>query len=375
MRLAINARFLSQALSGVQRFGREITSALDARLCAEPELRARLGPVVAYAPVGAKNPGWQAIELRHVPGGQGHVWEQGALRRAARNQLLLSPGNAGPLLHPQQVLVLHDANLWEIPEAYSRPYAWLHRALRPRLAHRVTGLVTVSRYSARQLSAILGVDEARFSIVPNAAEHVLRTTAKPGVLRRHGLTKNGYLLCVGNQSPNKNIGPLVAAHGAAGDLPPLVVAGGAAPGLTEARPGAVRALGRVCDGALRALYEGAAGFVFPSLHEGFGIPPLEAMELGCPVLAARAGAMPEVLGNAVLWCDPASVPDMARGLRALAGLSAAERTALVKAGRARASGYRWSRSLDLLLPVLARAGASGAPGFPHSDARGLRHTG
>lgn len=352
MRLAINARFLSQPLSGVQRFGREITAALDARLVADAGLRARLGPVVAYAPEGVADPGWRAIRVQQVPGGRGHLWEQGALWRASRDAVLLSPGNAGPLRHRAQVLVLHDANLWEIPEAYGWRYRALHRVLRPRLARRAAELVTVSRYSARQLSGVLGVPEGRFSVVPNAAEHVLRVASEPGVLARFGLVRGGYVLCVGNRSPNKNIARLVAAHGQAGDVPSLVVAGGVAPGLV-AGP-AVQGLGRVSDGALRALYEGACGFVFPSLHEGFGIPPLEAMELGCPVLAARAGALPEVLGDAALWCDPLSVTDMARGVRALAEMRPDERVRRVQAGRDRAARYRWARSVEALLPVIER---------------------
>lgn len=352
MRLAINARFLGQPLSGVQRFGREIVAALDARLVADAGLRRRLGPVVAYAPEGVADPGWQAVDLQRVPGGRGHAWEQGALWRAARDAVLVSPGNAGPLRHRAQVLVLHDANLWEIPEAYGWRYRALHRALRPRLARRAAELVTVSRYSARQLAGVLGVAEARFSVVPNAAEHVLQVRSEPGFLARHGLVRGGYLLCVGNRSPNKNIARLVAAHERAGDVPPLVVAGGVAPGLA-AGP-AVQGLGRVTDGALRALYEGACGFVFPSLFEGFGIPPLEAMELGCPVLAARAGALPEVLGDAALWCDPLLVADMARGVRALAGMGADERARLVRVGRAQAARYRWAGSVEALLPAIER---------------------
>ncbi|WP_323764787.1 glycosyltransferase family 1 protein [Marinovum sp.] len=373
MSLAINARFLGQSLSGVQRFGREIVATLDERLADDAALRAQLGQVIAYAPEGVADPGWRAIELRHLPGRRGHVWEQTKLRRAVRGKALFSPGNAGPLLHRRQVLVLHDANLWVIPEAYDWRYAALHRAMRPHLARRAAELVTVSRYSAQQLSRVLGVAEARFAVVPNAADHVLRSAAAPEVLRRHGLRPGGYLLCVGNHSPNKNIAPLVAAHALTGDLPPLVVVGGAAPGLVPARPGAVIAPGRVSDGALRALYENATGFVFPSLHEGFGIPPLEAMALGCPVLAARAGALPEVLGSAALWCDPGSPADMARGMRALAQMGPAARAARIAAGRKRAEGYRWERSLDLLLPVLLRAGA-GQGGRPGARAR-LRRTG
>ena len=111
-------------------------------------------------------------------------------------------------------------------------------------------------------------------------------------------------------------------------------------------------LGRVPDADLRGLYEGAVGFVFPSLFEGFGIPPLEAMQLGLPVLCARTSALPEVLGQAPLWFDPRDVGDMIGVLRRFAHMPDQDRRAMQVMGRAIAAQYRWSTSAKKLLDVL-----------------------
>lgn len=244
-------------------------------------------------PKRVDTPGWQLLRLRHVPGGSGHLWEQGALWRASREGVLISLGNSGPPMHRAHVLCLHDANLWEIPDAYAARYRLGHRFLRPRLARRAAALLTVSHHSAKMLARRLSIDENRFRILPNSADHMLRLPPAPDVPARYGLTPGGYFLSVGNRSPNKNLRGLIAAHAACGTkVPPLVLVGGDVPGLVAegvGDTGRVRALGRVPDCDLRGLYEGASAFVFSALHEGFGIPPLEAMRLKVPVICARSG--------------------------------------------------------------------------------------
>jgi glycosyltransferase involved in cell wall biosynthesis len=198
---------------------------------------------------------------------------------------------------------------------------------------------------------------------------------------------------VGNRSPNKNIARLVAAHRRLGDgALPLVIAGGAVPGLADAGGGAgARYLGRVSDSELRALYAAADGFLFPSLHEGFGIPPLEAMALGVPVLAARRAAMPEVLGDAAMWFDPMSVADMTRAMCAFADMAPDKRARMIAAGRVRAAGFNWAESAARLISLLRRAqagvgigvaggagpglSASCAPEFPPADKAANRPAG
>ncbi|MEM6897207.1 MAG: glycosyltransferase family 1 protein [Pseudomonadota bacterium] len=352
--LYVNGRFLTQPISGVQRYAWELLGALDDLLEAQP---GALGPVEVLVPRAVTPPAWKALRLRIVPGGRGHGWEQVTLARAAWDGVLLSLGNSGPLAHPRHVLCLHDAHIYEMPQAFSPRYRLWHRALRPALARRAAALITVSDHSAQQLGTHLKLDPARFNIVPNSAEHVLRLPAAPGAPRHYGLTPGGYLLSVGNQSPNKNLAALALAHAAAGsDTLPLAIVGGDVPGIAQARPerSGLHLLGRVPDADLRGLYEGAAGFVFPSLHEGFGIPPLEAMQLGVPVLCARSGAMPEVLGDAPIWFSARDPADINRALRAFAGLSAGDRAAMVARGRKVAARYTWRGSAAKMLQILER---------------------
>lgn len=195
----------------------------------------------------------------------------------------------------------------------------------------------------------------------NSAEHVLRWPAQPGVPTRYGLVPGHYLLSVGNQSPNKNISALIAAHTAAGSKgAPLAIVGGSVPGVAQAaveQGRAIHLLGRVPDADLRGLYEGASGFVFPSLFEGFGIPPLEAMQLGVPVLCARAGAMPAVLGEAPLWFDPRDVSDMTRVLSDFAAMPDAQRKARGKTGLTIATQYRWADSAQRIIEIVSEVGA------------------
>ena len=134
-------------------------------------------------------------------------------------------------------------------------------------------------------------------------------TDEAAVLRRHGLVAGGYLLAVSSPQQSKNFGLIARALAMLGDepLPPVAVAGAADSRIyqaAEAVPGALKWLGFVPDEELNVLYRHAQWFIFPSLYEGFGLPPLEAMANGCPVLAADAASIPEVCGDAALYFDP-----------------------------------------------------------------------
>jgi glycosyltransferase involved in cell wall biosynthesis len=354
--LTINARFLGQPLSGVQRYAGELLDAFDRILTANPFLHQRIGPVTAYSPACAavRPTRWQRIRHRPLPGGNGHLWEQVALARASRGTLLLSLCGSGPIVKRDQIIVIHDANIFTLPGAFAPGYRLFHKAMRPRLARNAHTVATVSHAAAATLAPFLGVDPGRFAVIPNSAAHILTVVTDPATLTAFGLDRGGYFLAVGNQSPNKNMARLIAAH-ASVDTLPLVVAGGTAPGLATDLPmpsRRTRHLGRVSDGQLRALYEGAAAFVWPSLSEGFGIPPLEAMALGTPVLSSRTPAMPEVLGDAALYFDPTSPPDIAAALRRFSVITPAAREAMITGGFARAAGYSWESSAERLVDLV-----------------------
>jgi glycosyltransferase involved in cell wall biosynthesis len=344
--LAVNGRFLGQGMTGVQRFAAEVTGALAAsgaalRLLAPPGAPAALGGVPVEI-VGRRT---------------GQAWEQLDLPRAAGGDLLLNLGNTAPLARgARQVVVIHDAGVFDTPESYSLPFRSWYRALHlalPRLGARV---VTVSEFSRGRLAARLRLDPARIAVMPEGGEHVLRVPADAGVLARHGLAPGGYALAVGTRAAHKNLGALrdAAALLASRGLVLAVagaVQGGVFSGPADAEGAAVRLLGRVTDAELRALYENALGLVFPSRYEGFGIPPLEAMWCGCPVLASRAGAVPEVCGDAALWFDADGPAGPAAALaRLLDEPGLGDR--LRAAGRSRAALYSWDAAARRLLEIV-----------------------
>lgn len=357
----LNARFLTQPMSGMQRYAEELTTALDDLIGDRPDTVPFT--VEALVPPGPTRPvPWRHIPVRQVGRLRGHAWEQWDLWRASAEGVLVSPCSVGPLLHPRHVVVMHDAAIFAHPEHFSWRYRTWHRWIRPRLAARAAGLATISEFSRRELSRYCGVAPERFTIIPDSAEHILRVPADDTILQRHGLRRGRYALTVGNQSPNKNIALAVRAFGLA-QLPDmeLVVAGGGASKIFGARgvpeePG-VKCVGRVSDGELRALYENAAVFLFPSRYEGFGVPPLEAMALGCPVISSDATAMPEVLGDAASYFSSDNAKAFSESISELAA-SKWLCSGLTDAGIARAAKYCWSESAIRLISIASRTPAN-----------------
>lgn len=360
--IAVNARFLTRPPSGVDRVAMELVAALAPRLnqtsipllhpagvplhrdwldSLAPDLAAWLVP----QPIGRRT---------------GHLWEQTELAGALPDHLLLSLCSTGPLTRRRQAVMIHDAQVWDVPESYSRSFRAAYRLLLPCLGRRMEHLLTVSAYSARRLRAV-GVDPAgRARIVPNGADHILRVPSDTGALARLGLTAGRYILAIGSMAPHKNLRLLVAAAAArAPGGPTLVVAGGsnvsvfAEAGLAE-DPG-LRFLGRVEDSTLRALYEGAMALAFPSLTEGFGLPPVEAMLCGCPVVATTGGAVPEVCGDAVLSVEPMHQAAWTAALERIATDADLRRELSVK-GAARAKAMTWARAADTMIGILGETG-------------------
>lgn len=348
VRIALNARFATRPLSGVDRVAQEMTRALVA-LGGDIEVSAKLPRVQALVD----------LPIPAVHGGlNGHAWEQLELPTKLGDRWLFSPCNTGPLAVRNQVVLMHDAQTWSQPETYSPAFRAWYRVLLPLLARRARLVLTVSEYSRTELERFGIVPRGKARVVHNGADHILRITPDPETIARHGLTAGGYLLALGNLSPHKNLALLMRAAAArpAGE-PPLVIAGGgnsrvfADAGL-EPPPG-VRLLGRVSDGDLRALYAHATAFVFPSLTEGFGLPPLEAMLCGCPTVVSRAGAIPEVCGDATIYVDPTDEAGWTRAMIEVANLSASARQSQIEAGRQRAAPFTWARAARQLVDHLA----------------------
>jgi glycosyltransferase involved in cell wall biosynthesis len=345
--IVINGRFLGRPVSGVERYGREVIRAWDAQLVASPTAL----PVRIVAPTGVIcDLPLSTITFETVGRHSGHIWEQSELFRATRHDVLVSLANSGPVLHSRQLVVLHDAAVYRFPGAYGFQYRTLHRMLGRLLAQRAH-LATVSKFSRAELADVLRVAPGTILVAPNGSDHLGQTAPDSTILDRLGLVAGRYILTVGSASQNKNLALVLNAwrHRSQGDDARLVVVGSVNERVFAATldlaglPDAIFT-GRVSDGELAALYRGATSFVFPSLYEGFGIPPLEALAHGCPVLASTIPPIREVCGDAARYFDPKDVVSLAN----LMTQSLAEPRALPAEAANRLSHYRWAATANAL---------------------------
>jgi glycosyltransferase involved in cell wall biosynthesis len=283
----------------------------------------------------------------------GHAWEQAALPlRAARLgvRALLCPANLAPVAFPRNVVLIHDAAPLRHPDWYSRAYAAWQRRVLPLIARRALHVITVSEFARAELRELLSVD--RVSIVRGGVDPAFSPAADAGRARAGLGLARPYVLCVASQIARKNLSALApAARALAADGVEVVVAGGRRPQFAaEKGLGDLRLLGQVPDELLPGLYAGAEAFALPSLYEGFGLPVLEAMAAGTPVVAADATALPETCGGAARLVPP----DGEAFRDALVSLlrDPAERERLRAAGLERAAGFTWdatARAVDALM--------------------------
>ena len=324
--IALNARAAARPeLGGVERWTRELAARLPA-----------LGGYEVIRPPAA---------LSHRAG---HAWEQVVLpTRARKARLLLNPANLAPLAFPRNAIVIHDAAALRHPGWYSPLYARWQRGVLPILARSARIVITVSEFSRRELAELLHVDA---HVVPGGVDGRFHPHADPEPAKAALGLSRPYVLTVASRTTRKNLASLDATARRLGNEGiDLVAAGGERPQFRDggATGGGPRALGHVPDAHLPGLYAGASAFVLPSWHEGFGLTCIEAMACGTPVVAARAGALPETCADAARYADPGDPEDIATQVQLAMGDDA-----LRAAGPRHAAQYTWERTtreLDALL--------------------------
>ena len=345
----INGRFLTRTVTGVERFAGELLRVLNDRV-PDPE------NYVVLAPSGTARPDWlDRLSFRTVGLGKGHLWEQTALFRESRSGIVVNLCNSGPLLHRRSLVVVHDAWVYRHPDHFSRPYRMFHQRL-GRLLSRRSRLATVSRFSQGELADVLGVPPASIAVIPNAADHLARVKPNDSVLERLGCVAAPYLLLVGSFAPNKNMPRAIRAFASVARPEEKLVVVGAPVGSfandnLSRLPANVLIAGRIADAELVALYRHATALIFPSLYEGFGIPPLEAMHFGVPVLASGIAVVREVCGDAAAYFDATDERAIAMAIRETLDDPSALATLSARA-RDRSACFNWSASLAALLAVI-----------------------
>jgi glycosyltransferase involved in cell wall biosynthesis len=280
----------------------------------------------------------------------GHAWEQLVLPLLTRDaEVVFAPANTAPLAGRRNVVLVHDLAPLVEPRWFGRAYGAWHRMLLRAAARRARLIVTPSEFVRAELVRRLAVPAGRVVAIPLGVDTAFRSPPDPApTLRRLGLDRRPYVLAVGTDSTRKNRGLLdtLAPRLHAAGLDVAIAGGrrGYMPAAASAPAGA-RRLGYVPDADLRALYAGAAAFALPSLYEGFGLPCLEAMAAGTPVVASDRGALPETCGGAALHADPTDPEAFAAACLA-AATDPAAREALTAAGRERAAAFTWDRTAE-----------------------------
>ena len=372
LRVAVEATTLSGRLAGIGHY----TAALCQQLVADGGATLAYFTARSWAQEPPRQPGLRIPRplqwRKRIPMGREMQFvlqrrQLARLERLWRPDLILGPSFVLPRARAPSVMVVHDLSHLRYPEVHPPArVAFLNRHLRPAMA-RTAAVLTDSRFTEAELlhyfpevagrtHVVYPGISGRFALAPAAEVE----TALDGVLLgddRH------FFLFLSTLEPRKNLVGLLAAYAA---LPaairgahPLVLVGqmgwqesnfaAVLTGMVER--GEVRMLGYLRDELLPALYRRALALIYPSLYEGFGLPPIETMATGCPVLVANVSSLPEVCGDAALYCDPLDVGSITAGMRRLAEDDAL-RARLAAAGPARAALYTWEVAAAQALAVM-----------------------
>jgi glycosyltransferase involved in cell wall biosynthesis len=267
----------------------------------------------------------------------------------ATNHAAVPPAGPGQAL----VVTIHDLAFDRFPEAYPPRWRWLYRAGVRAACRRADAILVPSRATADDLAGRPDADPSKIIVTPLAAALPERSEDPAPVLDELGVARP-FVLFAGTSEPRKNVGRLVSAfRRIVPDIPHSLVLAGA-PGWRAAEPEGpgdrVIRTGSISAEQLDALYRGADAFVLPSLYEGFGIPILEAMQRGVPVVTSTTPALAEVADDAALVVDPTDEAAIADGLRHIL-TDRALADDLRRKGRDRAATFSWDRTAALTAEV------------------------
>lgn len=356
----INGDFLGLQPTGVARYAREVTAALDG-LVAEGHPLTRGLDLRIVAPKPAREPfALASIPVTIVPEFDKprlpQVWNQLQLPFHVKGGLI-SFANLGPVAVRRQIICIHDLHTRLAPKSYGRGFRLAHDLLLPLLGRRSLYVATVSRFSRDHIVQFGVADASKVIVTFNGHEHALRWDAEASGFVRPG--KRPYVLALGRPQEYKNNELLwrLAAPLETMGLDLYVAGDLGSSGLdpTErARFTNVHFLGRISDDAFAAALKDAVCFLFPSRLEGFGLPCVEAMALGCPIVVSNVACFPEICGDAALSAGP---DDDAGWLDAICRLRGdnALREEMIARGRQRVALYSWRKIAEDYLGMMAMA--------------------
>lgn len=324
--IVVNGRFLSRRITGVERYGREILSFIGSR---------------------------SRVEKTRANGAAGHIWEQLILPTKLKSESILwSPANTGPVMIRNQALTIHDLSPLEHPVWFRKGFATWYRLFLPILAPRVRVVFVPSHYVKHKVMRRFGIGNV--IVTPNG---VNTSRFCPEAQQSTHKLPEKFILFVGSLQPRKNLKMLLDTWNEIKDEYPelwLVIAGDGGNIYNKTELPAterVHFLGYVTEDVLPGLYAEAVLFVSSSFDEGFGLPVLEAMACGTPVIVSDGGALPEVVGNAGLIFQISGPGSLAKAIRECLD-DYDLYSSLAATGLERAKTFSWQNSAGLVWKAL-----------------------
>jgi len=352
--LIINCRFLSQKITGTQKFAIEICKEIKKQnknvlFLSNPNiLQKEIASNLEVKIVGEKS--YKLFKFLKLPSGL--LWEQLILplyiKKYYPNAKLLNLINLAPILCENNYVVLHDVAFKKYPEFFKKIFLLVYNILVPIILKRAKKVFTVSEFSKSEITNFFKIDNKKIEVIYNAIDNVENKKTK-------AMNNEKYILAVGSLEPRKNMLRLIDAISQQ-DKYKLIIVGEQNSKVFNGKINIdkvdnIEFTGYVDDKTLNELYNNATVFVYPSIYEGFGIPPLEAQKFGIPVILSDIEVFHEVYGNSVYYVDPYNNKSILNGiLRVIEDKNLQKK--LMLAGYENIKKYSWRKSTKKILNIL-----------------------
>lgn len=351
MKVFINGRFLTQKITGVQRNAYELTK----------HLLPLIKNVIVVVPDEQINSGYNIDEWVIIKTGKikGLLWEQISLPLFLKNQkeksLLINLTNTAPLLYSNQIVSIMDMTTFIEPAWFNKKFAFYYQWLVPKIVKRSRIVFTISENSKRDIVRFTGIAESKIKVLYCGISDVFLKPMQHGsdVLEKLGLRQGEYLMAVSSLDPRKNFKRLIESFYKTNIQIPLVIVGSKGKvfgdtGIGDYDTSKIIFTGYISDEDLKLLYKSSLCFVYPSLYEGFGIPPLEAMASGCATIVANTSSLPEVCNDASLYVDPYDSQSIAFAIKEIVN-NEPLRSSLITKGFENVKRFSWELTANKAL--------------------------
>lgn len=347
--IVINSRFLTQNLTGVQRFAIEISLHLKKNLGNE---------IIFLSPNNIVQKEYaKQLEVQIIGKHTGHLWEQIDLPlhlRKIGKPILINLANMAPIFYSNKISTIHDVAFLAFPETFSKSFLFAYKFLIPRILKTSKHIITVSNFSKEEIIKAYHIKNDHISVIYNAVSNNFKYK------KNDSLKQERYFLAVSSLNYRKNFIAVLQAfvrYAKSNSNENLYIIGDIKNtnfknlniDIYKKHPH-IKFLGRVSDKELIEYYSNAIGFIYPSLYEGFGIPPLEAQKCNCPVLLSDISPLKEVFKDSGIYCNPYDINDIATKMAFLV-----ENTDVyIQKGTLNTQRFSWDKSVESLISIIQK---------------------